>query len=67
MMTQDDLKALFEAREAAKDRFDRYAMSNTAGLSAEQRVDLDIRYHQARDAYWAAMTAYDAALRDYRE
>lgn len=64
-MTKTELMALLDTRELARARYDRCSIANTAGLSSEQRVDLDLAYQQAGNAYFTAAAAYEAALLEY--
>lgn len=64
-VNMDQLHALHQKRVMAKVIFDGLAMTNTIGLTAEQQVELDIRYRAAWLSYEAAHREYDELMDRY--
>lgn len=64
-ITRQHLADLLRAKCAAEFRRDNLGMSNTAGLSEDAHIDLDVACYQADEAVVKARTAYQDALRAF--
>ena len=66
-MTREQVKQLRKAADALRLQCENMQVRNIAGLTLEERIDLDAEYRMAKDQWFAAEGAYTRAMDEWLE